>query len=333
MRIDSFDPATDLDQARTYYRLYADCHLADTPDEPMTSERVYLRQLTTGWRSERQLKFLASDTEGICGGYALGLPQRENLHLGELILRVTPGRRRRGYGTELLRHAANLARADGRTLLSFATRSGTSAEAFASAVGARVGLVEVRRMLELDSVPGGRLASLRRRAETASAGYSLLSWTGAAPEEHVEQLALVASAMADAPRSPAEQAAHLDAQRVREDERRLTALGGRRYTLVARCDATGELAGLTRITVDEDEPARGLQHHTVVTRPHRGHRLGLLLKVAMLEWLAGAEPGLRHIVTDNASTNEHMNAINDELGFRAVGGWKFWELDSAAIPA
>ena len=36
---------------------------------------------------------------------------------------------------------------------------------------------------------------------------------------------------------------------------------------------------------------------TVVARPHRGHRLGLLVKVAMLELLAAHEPRLERIVT------------------------------------
>jgi GNAT superfamily N-acetyltransferase len=54
---------------------------------------------------------------------------------------------------------------------------------------------------------------------------------------------------------------------------------------------------------------------TTVSRPHRGHRLGLLVKTAMLEWLAAAEPKLERIQTGNAADNEHMIAVNDALGF------------------
>jgi RimJ/RimL family protein N-acetyltransferase len=331
MRIESFNPAVDVDQARAWYRLYAEAQPVDDPDGPMMSERLFIHWLAQGWAGTRQETYLASDAEGIIGGYTLGLPHRENRHLGELVVRVAPGRRCGGYGTELLRHAANLARSDGRTLLSGVTRGGTPGDAFAAAAGAHLGLVEIRRVLELDSIPPGHLPRLRARAEASATGYSLLSWTGVAPEEHLVQVAQVRSAMADAPRSPGEQVAQLDAQRVREDELRAVAGGVRRYTVVARCDQTGELAGLTRISVDEGDPAWGLQRHTVVTRPHRGHRLGLRIKVAMLEWLASAEPGLRRIITENADTNQHMNAINDELGFRAQGEWKFWELDPAAI--
>jgi RimJ/RimL family protein N-acetyltransferase len=55
-----------------------------------------------------------------------------------------------------------------------------------------------------------------------------------------------------------------------------------------------------------------------VTRKHRGHRLGLLVKTAMVEWLAAVEPGIERIVTYNAAANEHMIAINAELGYEVL---------------
>jgi RimJ/RimL family protein N-acetyltransferase len=53
-----------------------------------------------------------------------------------------------------------------------------------------------------------------------------------------------------------------------------------------------------------------------VTKAHRGHRLGLLVKSAMLEWLGTAEPELTRIVTDNAAPNSFMIAVNEALGYR-----------------
>jgi hypothetical protein len=35
----------------------------------------------------------------------------------------------------------------------------------------------------------------------------------------------------------------------------------------------------------------------------------------MLDWLAAAEPALQQIVTGNAAANQHMIAINEELGY------------------
>jgi RimJ/RimL family protein N-acetyltransferase len=59
--------------------------------------------------------------------------------------------------------------------------------------------------------------------------------------------------------------------------------------------------------------------NTVVTRKHRGHRLGLLTKIAMMELLATTEPQLERISTWNAETNEHMIAVNEAIGYTVWG--------------
>jgi len=67
-----------------------------------------------------------------------------------------------------------------------------------------------------------------------------------------------------------------------------------------------------------------------VIRAHRGHRLGLLTKTAMLELLASAEPQLEWITTGNAAANEHMIAVNEQLGYQvAEPGWRFYEIPVA----
>jgi RimJ/RimL family protein N-acetyltransferase len=88
-----------------------------------------------------------------------------------------------------------------------------------------------------------------------------------------------------------------------------------RYTVAAGHDASGELAAMTQLSVAPDDPCWGHQGLTAVTRQHRGHRLGLLVKTAMLEWLAETELVIERIETGNATANEHMIAVNDTLGF------------------
>ena len=78
------------------------------------------------------------------------------------------------------------------------------------------------------------------------------------------------------------------------------------------------MAAVTAVEPDPDNPEWGHQQLTAVTRPHRGHRLGLLVKTAMLDWLAEAEPRLERIVTENAAVNQHMIAINEELGYELL---------------
>ena len=90
------------------------------------------------------------------------------------------------------------------------------------------------------------------------------------------------------------------------------------YSVAALHAASGELAAITDLDADPDSPGWGFQLLTAVTRPHRGHRLGLLVKTAMLDWLAEAEPQLERIVTGNAAVNQHMIAINEELGYELL---------------
>jgi RimJ/RimL family protein N-acetyltransferase len=263
---------------------------------------------------------------------APALPERRNEHIGYLHVFVDPARRRRGYGTELLRHGAVRTARNGRTLLSQEVRRDSPGSAFAAAMGARAGVVEIRRVLELGGIPAGKLDELRARALAAAQGYSLQSWTGPSPEDDVLGVAKVIAAMADAPRNPSEEAHRVDPQQVRDYERRSAEMGMHRYTVAARCDRTGELAGLTQLGVDPEDPVWGRQFITAVAHEHRGHRLGLLVKVAMLDLLATAEPDLRRIMTGNADSNQHMIAINAELGFRILDEQQSWELDVTAVP-
>jgi RimJ/RimL family protein N-acetyltransferase len=92
-------------------------------------------------------------------------------------------------------------------------------------------------------------------------------------------------------------------------------MGVRTYTIAAAHDASGELAAMTQLSVAPDSPQWGHQGLTAVTRQHRGHRLGLLVKIAMLDLLAETEPAIEVIDTGNASSNDHMIAVNDALGF------------------
>ena len=226
-------------------------------------------------------------------------------------------------------------RAAGRTVLNGGARVGSPGEAFARWTGAKPGLVDIERMLDIGKLEKGRLAGLRGPAERAAAGYSLVSWAGPVPEEYIEQAAAVYNGLADAPRDPEVTHEPWDAQRVRERVNDLRPQYGMRdYTVAARHDDTGELAGLTEMSVDPADPGWGFQVFTVVSRKHRGHRLGLLLKIAMMEFLATTEPQLERIVTWNGQGNEHMISVNEAMGYTVFGppATRF-RLDVAAVPA
>jgi GNAT superfamily N-acetyltransferase len=256
--------------------------------------------------------------DGIAGWYQLRLPDRENLDRGWLKLFVHPASRRGGLGRALLRHAAMRAANHGRSVLSGSTLLGTAGAAFAARAGATAGLVDARRVLVLDKTPVGHVAALREGAARAAAGYSLVSWQGRTPDQYLSGFAEVLNAANDMPHDPGQEEEVWDASRVREFDEARELRGRHVYTIAALQAASGEVAAITDLEADPESPEWGYQLLTAVTRPHRGHRLGLLVKTAMLDWLAGAEPQLERIITGNAAVNEHMIAINQQLGYELL---------------
>jgi GNAT superfamily N-acetyltransferase len=331
MKLERVDPAAEPGQVRACHGIYLAGAALDDPGEPPMSFPVFRGWLTYGWSEDPSETWLARDRDGTaCGWFRLTLPERENRRYGYLKVVVHPQRRRAGLGRSLLGHATSRALRSGRELLTGEAREGSAGEAFARAVGARQGITEVLRVLWLNRIPPGHLASLRAQAEAASAGYSLLTWEGPVPPGLRQAVAAVNAAEADIPMDPGQEAPVWDAERVRQCGLRVAAQGLRSYSVAAQHHASGELAGITQLDVDPLAPEWGFQGLTAVARPHRGRRLGLRLKVAMLEWLGKAEPQLTRIITGNADTNDHMNSINAELGFEVLGRMGSFELAAAA---
>ena len=211
--------------------------------------------------------------------------------------------------------------------------TGSAGEAFAAAAGAAPGLVDVRRVQYLAKIEAGKVAELRASAARAAAGYSLVSWTGDVPEEYLGPLAHVINAFEDAPRGENVEPEAWDADRVRERTGAHVRAGLlRNHSVAALHDATGEMAAYTGIIVDPEAPSWGFQELTAVTREHRGHRLGLLVKTAMLELLAEVEPQVELVMTSNAAANDHMIAVNQQLGYEVAGpGWRFYAAPVAEL--
>jgi hypothetical protein len=63
----------------------------------------------------------------------------------------------------------------------------------------------------------------------------------------------------------------------------------------------------------------------MVLPEHRGHNLGMRIKINNLRRLMSVEHGAARVITGNAGENEAMLRINRALGFRpfVMTGW--WE--------
>lgn len=267
-----------------------------------------------------------------CG--ELVLPLLDNEANASIDVRVVPEHRRKGYGSALLAHLVERARVDGRKRLhgeapeplGGAPSPGVE---FARARGARAVLAEVRRVLDLRTLDEARLSRLADDARQCAAGYSLVQWVDRAPEAIVADLAVLKGRMSvDVPMEDMTwDAEAYDVSRVRALEDAAAARRRRVVVTAVRHDASDRLVGYTDIGVNIEVPRVGYQWDTIVLSDHRGHRLGLLMKLANLEQLRRTMPATEIVNTWNAAVNEHMIAVNEAMGFRAAELERAWELD------
>ena len=107
-------------------------------------------------------------------------------------------------------------------------------------------------------------------------------------------------------------------ERIEAYERELADREQTQYTIIARHVGSGEPCGITMLCVDETAPALAHQEDTSVVRAHRGHRLGLRLKLTMADWLNAERPDVLAVDTWNAEDNAPMITVNQALGMRVV---------------
>jgi len=184
----------------------------------------------------------------------------------------------------------------------------------------------VERRQELLTLDAAALAELAARTRRHSGGYDLVRLPAWTPTWRLPEVAGLTTAINDAPTDDLDVEDEVySGPRIRAFEVAQLGQGRRLYRLAARERATGALVGQTVVGVDAERPGHGWQYDTSVQRDHRGHRLGLLLKLGMLDWLRQREPQLRVLDTWNAASNEHMIAVNEALGYRVVGRAVVWQ--------
>ncbi len=273
-----------------------------------------------GWDGEPESPYLLRVDGTVVAWGSIATSEYDNHDLAFLTLGVHPDHRRRGHGTALLDVLRAEARRRGRTLLMTEAWESVAGDGFAARHGFERRLAAINRRQLLADIDRADLAKRYDDALTHAADYALERWPTPTPEDRLDDLAAMASSINDAPTDDLDYEDEVfTPERMRAYEVGWAARGFRQYRLVARHLPSGELAGQTCVGVLAADPAWGQQDDTTVTRPHRGHRLGLLLKIGMLRWLAEAEPGLARIDTWNAESNDHMIGVNEVLGYRVMG--------------
>jgi GNAT superfamily N-acetyltransferase len=332
LRIVEVDPS-DQDGLETFYEVYAAASRHGAQGEHATiwqpdEVRVAMadpdeRRFRTGWAGWVDEP---AGSRVVATGWLEGSTV-DNTDMADVLVCCSPPDRGHGHAASMLAHLEREARARGRDRLVAEVRwpyeagpdgTGSDELAWARRQGFELGLVDVQRRLPLP-VSVERLDALADEAAEHHRGYELRSFTGPVPDELVEcWVALDASLMTEAPTGDIErEPATPDVAALRAEESMIAKQGRVKVSTVAVAP-DGQLVAYTDVAVTVHESERAYQWGTLVRTDHRGHRLGLAVKVANVRLLQETHPQVTTVVTFNADVNAPMVAVNERLGFRPV---------------
>ncbi len=283
----------------------------------------------------RFVQLAAGEGDGtVIGVGVMELPLRDNLHSAEVTVGVHPAHRRRGAGRAIVGRMEAVAAGEGRRSLNaivdvpVASAGRHPGEAFARRVGFEATMPGNSRYLAVP-LDDDLVRELHHVVESArgAADYRVFTFTTPWPEDYLEDHCELARRMStDEPAGDGEREEEVwDATRIREGDELLAARGVWKLAAVAEHVGSGRLVAFSELLLSPDAPREAWQMATLVHPTHRGHRLGLAVKLANAEALNAAAPSVRRIVTGNAAENTPMIAVNDMMGFEIAGAGWFWQ--------
>jgi GNAT superfamily N-acetyltransferase len=298
MRVEEIDARTASDEVLLAFERHARaCAPELAPGEPVRSDAEAIAFHRFQPTTHTSCHWLA---DGAAAALYVHGPAAAFVHLF-----VDPPRRREGIGTALL--DAVLARCRELDVTSLhgehATESGA---AFAAHVGAKAGQRVVRSMLDL------RGAALPE--PVAPAGFSLETWLGRVPDEHLDALVEVRGAMDDAPADEELEIPTTTAEQVRASEESLR-LRDREMRLTVAIRPDGTIGAFTELRVSRGA-ANAVTDDTGTLAELRGQGLAKAVKLESLRRLAADHPEVTVVTTSNAEENAAMRRINSLAGFR-----------------
>jgi GNAT superfamily N-acetyltransferase len=265
----------------------------------------------------------------VIGALRLAFPDGAEVARVDQLL-VHPDARRQGIGRMLHEHALRQAAEHGAATLTAmiveALPDGPHRDlapaAFAAAMGATrspepAGL---HQWLDLDTTD-----PLASGVPAMPDGYRLVTWGTITPDEYAIAVSTLERSLGTGQWDSEEDTGNtVDTSYARRFETMRVGRGRRAYHTGVIYEASDRLVGYTSISKTTGNPEYALQGMTVVHDAHRGHGLGLILKLANLEYALRHEPGLRKLETANDETNTAMVAVNAAMGYRPDVRWVRW---------
>lgn len=264
----------------------------------------------------------AFEGEALVGTGMVFMFRTDNTHLAEVDVFVAPPRRRRGIGRAVLAEVERIARDRGRTSLITSVYAPVDAEspgsAFASALGYPVASAEETKTVDLTTAPA-QWGPLDDLVAGALGGYRVDVFEEHVPAEYVDGFCrLLEQFLGEVPTGDLDlERARWTEERLREGEERAIAVG-RVQVIAVAIAPDGTLCGFSDLRINRSSPSHASVGGTLVLPAHRGHRLGLAMKLATHRRLVELFPDCAHVETGNAGVNAAMNAVNSQMGYRVV---------------
>jgi GNAT superfamily N-acetyltransferase len=218
---------------------------------------------------------------------------------------VFPGLRRQGIGATLLDRVLDRC-SELEVQAVHAHHSTPAGAAFAARFGFTDGQRIVRALLDV------KHAELPE--PTPPAGWTLATWLGRVPDEHLAAFVTARTAMDDAPSSDELEFPTWTASTVRASEESL-ALRNREMRVTVAIRADGDIGAFTELRVSRGSTL-GFTDDTGTVAAHRGQGLAQAVKLESLRRLRQDHPAVTVVSTSNAEENAAMRHVNERVGFR-----------------
>ncbi|HWI00065.1 MAG TPA: GNAT family N-acetyltransferase [Propionibacteriaceae bacterium] len=302
----------------------------DDPDSFPAIAELVAADVEFGWDMNPASHFLytPSDGDAPVGMLVLEMPKHDNLQLVWTWITVHPDHRRRGHGTTIMNEALRQARDAGRGIIWVGVaEDDIGGQSFVDRFGFRYASHDARRRQRLAEVDYADIDRLYAQAVEAASDYRIERLTPPVSDEVLAELVEVTAAINDAPAGTLTYEDEVfNTARLRDIETAREKRGDILYRVVARHRSTGKVGGHTQVVFNPLEPNLGHIGDTAVARDHRGHRLGLLLKIDMMRWLADEQPQLETLETWNNVDNRYMINVNEAIGYRLSRVFNTYEL-------
>ena len=306
-------------------------------------------QMLPNWQDDTDaldVGFVARIDGEIVGMVTISFAQEADAHAAEIDLLVPSAHWGRGVEEKLLDTAEAEAHARGRSVLQIwslhrpeesermlVPRTGwgrvpaTPLSDLMEARGFVLEQVERNSEYDLRGDPELLRTALSDAIAVAGEDYALLEWDMPTPPElRAGFAAVLARLSTDAPSGDMDFVEEVwDAERVVRREARLLGAGQAVSVAAVRHVPSGAIVAYNELLIAADRTGVTHQFGTLVSKDHRGHRLGTIVKCANLLRWRELMPESSVVSTFNAEENRPMLNINEAIGFVPVsyaGAWQ-----------